>query len=43
VERIIARNNLPKPNIAVINTRMPNAFATGRSPKSSVVAVTTGL
>jgi heat shock protein HtpX len=43
IERIIARNNLPKPQIAVINTRMPNAFATGRSPKSSVVAVTTGL
>ena len=43
VERIIARNNLPKPQIAVINTKMPNAFATGRSPKSSVVAVTTGL
>jgi heat shock protein HtpX len=43
IERIIARNNLPKPQIAVINTRMPNAFATGRSPKNSVVAVTTGL
>jgi heat shock protein HtpX len=43
IERIIARNNLPKPQIAVINTRMPNAFATGRSPRSSVVAVTTGL
>jgi heat shock protein HtpX len=43
VERIIARNNLPKPQIAVINNRMPNAFATGRSPRSSVVAVTTGL
>jgi heat shock protein HtpX len=43
VERIIARNNLPKPQIAVINTKMPNAFATGRSQKSSVVAVTTGL
>ena len=43
IERIIARNNLPKPKIAVINTNMPNAFATGRSPKSSVVAVTTGL
>ncbi|HEU4822157.1 MAG TPA: zinc metalloprotease HtpX [Nitrososphaeraceae archaeon] len=43
VERIVARNNLPKPKIAVINTRMPNAFATGKGPKSSVVAITTGL
>ena len=43
VERIVTRNNLPKPKIAVINTRMPNAFATGKGPKSSVVAVTTGL
>lgn len=43
VERIVARNTLPKPKIAVINTRMPNAFATGKGPKSSVVAVTTGL
>jgi heat shock protein HtpX len=30
VERIVARNNLPKPKIAVINSRMPNAFATGK-------------
>lgn len=43
VERIVARNGLPKPRIAVINTSMPNAFATGKSPRSSVVAVTTGL
>jgi heat shock protein HtpX len=43
VERIVARNNLPKPKIAVVNTRMPNAFATGKGRKSSVVAVTTGL
>jgi heat shock protein HtpX len=43
VERTVARNNLPKPKIAVINTRMPNAFATGKGPRSSVVAVTTGL
>jgi heat shock protein HtpX len=43
VERIVARNNLPKPRIAVIDTNMPNAFATGRGQKSSVVAVTTGL
>jgi heat shock protein HtpX len=43
VERIVARNNLPKPKIAVIDTSMPNAFATGKGKKSSVVAVTTGL
>jgi heat shock protein HtpX len=43
VERIVARNNLPQPRIAVINTQMPNAFATGKTPKSSIVAVTTGL
>jgi heat shock protein HtpX len=43
VDRIVARNSLPKPKIAIINTRMPNAFATGKGPKSSVVAVTTGL
>jgi heat shock protein HtpX len=43
VERTVARNNISKPKIAVINTRMPNAFATGKGPKSSVVAVTTGL
>jgi heat shock protein HtpX len=43
VERIVARNNLSKPRIAVIDKDMPNAFATGRGKKSSVVAVTTGL
>ena len=43
VERIVARNNLPKPKIAVIKAHMPNAFATGKGPKSSVVDVTTGL
>ena len=43
VERIVARNNLSKPRIAVINTKMPNAFATGKTPKSSIVAVTVGL
>ena len=43
VERIVASNDLPKPKIAVINTTMPNAFATGKTPKSSIVAVTTGL
>lgn len=43
IERIVARNNLSKPRIAVIDKNMPNAFATGRGHKSSVVAVTTGL
>lgn len=43
IERIVARNSLPKPKIAVINTNMPNAFATGKGPRSSVVVVTTGL
>ena len=43
VERLVQRSNLPKPKVAVINARMPNAFATGKSHKSSVVTVTTGL
>jgi heat shock protein HtpX len=43
VERIVASNNLPKPKIAVINSAIPNAFATGKSQSSSVIAVTTGL
>jgi heat shock protein HtpX len=43
VERIVARNDLPKPRIAVVNTQIPNAFATGKTPKSSIVAVTVGL
>lgn len=43
VEKLVQRSNLPKPKVAIINTRMPNAFATGKSHKSSLVAVTTGL
>jgi heat shock protein HtpX len=43
VERLAAMADLPKPRVAVIPTDMPNAFATGRSPKHSVVAVTEGL
>jgi heat shock protein HtpX len=43
VEKLAQRSNLPKPKVAVVNTNMPNAFATGKSHKSSVVAVTTGL
>ncbi len=43
VERLCAMADLPKPRVAVIDTEVPNAFATGRSPKHSAVAVTTGL
>jgi heat shock protein HtpX len=43
VERLCAMADLPKPRIAVIDTDIPNAFATGRSPKRSAVAVTRGL
>lgn len=43
VERLAAMADLPKPRVALINTRLPNAFATGRSPRQAVVAVTTGL
>ena len=43
VERLCAMANLPKPRIAVVDTDVPNAFATGRNPKHAAVAVTTGL
>jgi heat shock protein HtpX len=43
VERLCAMAELPKPKIAVMNTPVPNAFATGRSPKHAAVCVTTGL
>jgi heat shock protein HtpX len=43
VDRLCALADLPKPRVAVIPTDVPNAFATGRSPKHSAVAVTEGL
>jgi heat shock protein HtpX len=43
VERLCAMADLPMPRVAVIPTEVPNAFATGRSPKHSAVAVTQGL
>jgi heat shock protein HtpX len=43
VERLCAMANLPKPRIAVVDSDVPNAFATGRNPKHAAVAITTGL
>ncbi len=43
VDRLCALTGLPKPKVAIVDTDMPNAFATGRSPKHAAVAVTSGL
>jgi heat shock protein HtpX len=43
VERLCAMADLPKPRIAVVESDVPNAFATGRNPKHAAIAVTTGL
>jgi heat shock protein HtpX len=43
VEKVALSNGLPMPKVAVMNTAVPNAFATGKSKRSSVVAVTTGI
>lgn len=44
IERLAAMADMPKPKkIAVMDTEVPNAFATGRNPKNAVVAVTRGL
>ncbi|QLG28332.1 zinc metalloprotease HtpX [Halorarum halophilum] len=43
ITRLSQQADLPKPKVAVADSRVPNAFATGRSQKSSAVCVTTGL
>jgi heat shock protein HtpX len=43
VDRICALADMPKPRIAISPTDLPNAFATGRSSKRSVLCVTQGL
>jgi len=43
IGRLSQQADVPKPTVAVADTRMPNAFATGRSPSNSTVCVTQGL
>ena len=43
VDRLCALANMPKPKVAIADTDMPNAFATGRNPKAAVVCATSGL
>ncbi len=43
VESLAARAGLPKPKVGIMVSPVPNAFATGRSPKNAVVAVTDSI
>jgi heat shock protein HtpX len=43
IERLCIQADLPKPKIAVADTHLPNAFATGRSQKNATVCATTGI
>ncbi len=43
ISRLTSMANMPMPKVAVADSEMPNAFATGRNQKNSVVCVTTGL
>jgi heat shock protein HtpX len=43
IDRLCVQADLPKPNVAVANMSMPNAFALGRSPKNATVCATTGI
>ncbi len=43
VDRLCALADMPKPRVAIADLDLPNAFATGRNPKTAVVCVTTGI
>lgn len=43
VEEVAGMAGLPKPKVYIVQNDAPNAFATGRNPKHSAVAVTTGI
>lgn len=43
IENLSQKANIPKPRVGVMPSDVPNAFATGKSPKSSVVVASTGI
>ncbi|GII90174.1 zinc metalloprotease HtpX [Sinosporangium siamense] len=43
IDRLCAMADMPKPRVAIAETDVPNAFATGRDQKHAVVCVTTGI
>jgi heat shock protein HtpX len=43
IDRLCALADMPKPRVAIADSDVPNAFATGRNQKHAVVCVTTGI
>jgi heat shock protein HtpX len=43
VDRLCALADMPKPKVGIAESDVPNAFATGRSPRAAVVCVTSGI
>lgn len=43
IERLSQQADLPKPKVAVVDSKVPNAFATGRNQRNAAVCVTTGI
>lgn len=43
VEDLTTRSNLPTPKVYIIPSAQPNAFATGRNPQNSAIALTEGI
>ncbi|HEY7931368.1 MAG TPA: zinc metalloprotease HtpX [Acidimicrobiales bacterium] len=43
VDRLCLLANMPKPRVGISEMDIPNAFATGRSPKAAVICTTRGL
>ena len=43
ISQLTQKEKMPMPELYIINSDQPNAFATGRNPKNAKVAVTTGI
>ncbi|MDE1813426.1 MAG: zinc metalloprotease HtpX [Thaumarchaeota archaeon] len=43
IENLTQKANIPKPRVGIMTSDVPNAFATGKGPKKSVIVVSTGI